>query len=159
MTAKAEPIDRIPRPMLFAIGALLLATLAATAWFRWSERPPQHRGPVAESAAERAAILIREQAGGGTLILDPASGAEIARLAEGTDGFVRGVLRALEHVRDRHGVAHGTPIELLRWPNGHMALVDPATEWRAELIGFGADNLATFATLMSATVDTGEARE
>ncbi len=157
MSAPAEPIDRIPRPMLFAVGTLLFATLALTAWFRLNDLPPQHSGPPVTSEAERAEILIREIPGGGTLILDPATGSEVVRLAEGEDGFVRGMLRALEHVRALHGVAPDTAVELVRWPGGHLALRDPATEWRAELVGFGADNRATFATLMSAMVDTGEA--
>jgi putative photosynthetic complex assembly protein len=39
-------------------------------------------------------------------------------------------------------------VRLIRFEDGRIALKDDLTGWRAELIGFGADNTAAFARLL-----------
>jgi hypothetical protein len=39
-------------------------------------------------------------------------------------------------------------LRLVRRANGHTAIIDPATDWSIELIGYGADNIAAFARLL-----------
>jgi hypothetical protein len=41
------------------------------------------------------------------------------------------------------------PVRLVAFEDGRLALFDDATEWRAELIGFGRDNYAVFARLLN----------
>ncbi len=155
----AESLDRIPRPMIVAVGIMLLAILAGTAALRVGDVPPIAQGPALGEAELRLPVRLAPLDGGGVAILDPGTGREHARLAPGEDGFMRGLLRVLDRERMLHGVPSEGPVEILRWPGGHLALRDPATEWRAELIGFGADNFAAFATLVSEIVDTREDAE
>ncbi len=152
----AETVDRIPRPLIVAVGAICIGALIGTAAMRLGDVPPRAQGPAEATAEAREAILIRQLDSGGIAILDPATGARYAFLPEGEDGFIRGLIRVIDRQRMQHGVAFDGPLEIVRWESGHLALVDPATEWRAELIGFGADNYATFATLMSRIADIRE---
>ncbi|MGF1445519.1 MAG: photosynthetic complex assembly protein PuhC [Pikeienuella sp.] len=156
MTANSQTVDRIPRPMIIAVGIMLAVTLAGTAALRWTDTPPQAVGPTLASAELRVPVLLQTVEGGGTLMLDPATGETLGALGIDKDGFVRGLLRVLRRVRMQHGVPADLPVEIIRWEDGHHALLDPATQWRAELIGFGADNFAVFRTLVSAIVDTQE---
>jgi putative photosynthetic complex assembly protein len=63
-------------------------------------------------------------------------------------GFINGVHRALERVRMQSKVAGNPPVRLVLFADGRLALRDPATGWRAELIGFGDDNRDAFLALL-----------
>lgn len=152
---RTEP-DRIPRPLLLGVGALVLTTLLGVTAMRVAGVAPVAQPPSLAAAQSRVLVQIVELEGGGIDLRDPATGAVTASLGVGEDGFVRGVLRALTHRRSVSGVAEDGPVELISFPGGHIALLDPSTGWRADLTGFGADNLATFATLMSDMTDREE---
>lgn len=137
----------LPRPVLFATGALVLAVVLGVGAARLSGAAPQATPPAMAEAERRSVVLLVEPAGG-TRVTAP-DGAALTALAPDTDGFVRGVMRALHRIRSLHGVPADAPVDLVRWPDGRHSLIDPATGWRVELTGFGRDNLQTFASLLS----------
>lgn len=149
--------ERIPRPLLLSIGGLVLLTLAGVTAMRLAGVEPSAMPPAEALAEARTRVLLEEDPGGGVTVRDPATGAVVTRLEAGKDGFVRGMLRVLARTRMQHRADPAAPVELVRWPGGHLALLDPETGWRAELIGFGADNLEVFAQVMSDATDTGRA--
>jgi putative photosynthetic complex assembly protein len=75
---------------------------------------------------------------------------EIAALAPGTNGFVRGTLRGLVRERRRAGFDEAMPFELTRWSNGTLSLSDPTTGRRVDLDSFGPSNSGVFAGFLQA---------
>jgi len=153
---KSRERDRIPRILLRGILALVLITLAGVTALRLSGVPPVAQPPEA-AVAERARVVLTGTAGQGVDVLDPESGAVLTRLAPGKDGFVGGVIRVLTFERDRHEIAGNPPVDLIRWDDGRYSLFDPATGWRMEFQGFGQENLAQVARLLSTMPDSREA--
>ncbi|MGF1502949.1 MAG: photosynthetic complex assembly protein PuhC [Paracoccaceae bacterium] len=152
--------EAFPRGLLLAVGLLLATSLVGVAYLRLSGFEPINQGPTVATAELSSTFVIEtDSAGGGTAFLHPETGAVLGRLAEGKDGFLRGLLRALERQRMQNGVSGNPPVELIRWEGGHLALRDPATTWRIELIGFGRDNYATMVQVLSAVIDNREAMD
>lgn len=138
--------EKIPRILVRAVGVLMLASLALASYARLTDAPlaaaPQE-GPIAEAREIR---IYAERTGAAT-VLD-AYGGVIARLDPSDGGFIAGVARALAQVRKSQGVAADAAVRLVRYQDGRLALRDPHTGWRAELVGFGEDNAAAFAALL-----------
>jgi len=157
VSADMKPRDRerIPRALLRAMLALVLITLAGVTALRLAGVPPIAQPPEA-AVAERARVVLSGTAGQGVDVRDPESDEVLTRLAPGKDGFVGGVIRVLEFERDRHGITGNPPVDLIRWDDGRYSLFDPATGWRMEFQGFGQENLAQVARLLSTMSDRRE---
>jgi putative photosynthetic complex assembly protein len=89
-------------------------------------------------------LNFADQADGGILVTDAGTGAEVARAAPGTNGFLRGSLRGLMRVRKISENELTAPFILGRWPNGHLTLEDTATKVKIDLFAFGPTNAAVF---------------
>jgi putative photosynthetic complex assembly protein len=156
MTAHAAPRphdrERIPRILLRAIFALVLLTLAGVTALRLGGVEPIAQPPEA-AVAGKVTVVLAEPEGGGVELRAPGGEAALATLAPGSDGFLRGVIRVLGFERNRAGIEGNPPVELIRWDDGRTSLHDPATGWRMEFQGFGKENLATVARLMSDVSD------
>jgi putative photosynthetic complex assembly protein len=150
MTARALPHDRekIPRVILRAMLLLVLAVLALVTWARVTDRPLDAMPPDV-AVAESRTIHIFGKMDGSARVLD-ADGAVIADLTPDKGGFIAGMWRALNRERTKHGVSLDAPVVLIRYEDGRLALQDPTTGWRAQLLGFGRDNTAVFARLLEA---------
>lgn len=135
-----------PPILLRSMLALVVASLVLVTYARLTDRPLVATPPEVPAVAERTIVIDGEMSGAATVT--DAGGAVIARLAPEQGGFIAGVKRALDRERIRHGVALDTPVRLVRFADGRLGLRDDATGWRAELIGFGADNAAAFARLL-----------
>jgi putative photosynthetic complex assembly protein len=149
MTPASPSHDKelVPRKLLFLTLGLMLASLVLVTTARLTDAPmsalPDMNAPI---AAERLIILHGEMNGRAT-VLDQ-HGAVITRLAPDAGGFIAGMERVLARVRTQQGLPHELPVRLIRFESGRLALTDPHTDWRAELIGFGRDNTAAFAKLL-----------
>jgi putative photosynthetic complex assembly protein len=138
--------ERIPRLLLRAIGALLVFCLAMVAAARITGMDPIAAPPPSQPQEMRRIVMAPQE--GGVVITDAETGQVVARLIEQGGGFVGGVHRALARVRDTHDAPALAPVHLVRWRDGRLSLLDPATGWRAELQGFGVDNHLAFAALL-----------
>ena len=141
-----EDREMVPRVLLRAVGLLMLATLAIATYARVTGMEPAAMPPASPIMQERPLVVVAEMSGA-ALVLAP-DGHEIARFDPTQGGFISGVWRALERVRETHDVATDLPIRLVRFEDGRLALIDDFTGWRAELQGFGRDNRAAFAQLL-----------
>jgi putative photosynthetic complex assembly protein len=150
-TFQSEPAFRdrdremIPRTLLRAMAALVLASLAIVSFAVLTGRDTVGRPAAAAVTAERTIALI----GGGAqavTVLD-AHGAVLADLAHG--GFVTVVQNGLMTTRRRHGIDPDRPVRLVAYANGRLAIEDPLTGWSVELYAFGADNRAAFERLLA----------
>ena len=142
--------EMIPTVLLRAMGVLVCAALFIAAYARLTDRPLEAL-PASETGgvvvAERTIFLDADGTTGAARVL-AADGTVLARLGPEEGGFVAGVHRALTFERDRRGADQTAPVRLLRYEGGQLSLRDDATGWRAELIGFGADNAAVFGRLL-----------
>lgn len=138
--------EMIPKALLRAMLALVLACLAIVTWARLTDRPLEAKpadGPVAQ---ERMIEVIGDTSGAAR-VLD-ADGRLIVDLPSNKGGFIAGVWRSLAFARHRAGVDPDAPARLIRFEDGRLALKDDLSGWRVELIGFGQDNAAAFARLL-----------
>lgn len=137
--------DMIPRPLLRAMLALVLATLALTTFAALSDRP--HVGTPAPAAilAERSVIL---QGGGAKAVqvLDE-NGQILMDLPHG--GFITVIQNGLERARFVAKADQTLPVRIVEFANGRLSVIDDATGWSAELGAFGSANRAAFAALMA----------
>ena len=139
--------ELIPRPVLRAMVALCLATLALVSWAVLTDRPKSAMPPVTGIVAERSMILISDGVSGAVTVLSP-EGAMIAQLEGEEGGFVAGVARVIDRERAMRGLTSAAPVSISRSAGGRLAITDPVTGWSADLMGFGADNATAFARLL-----------
>jgi putative photosynthetic complex assembly protein len=138
----------VPRGPLIGACALVLAILAAVGLGRMA-------GAGTTTPHDGAPVLTRslgfeDRADGAILVRDADADREIALLEPGSNGFIRGALRALVRDRRREGVGGRAPFRLAAWPDGRLTLEDPATGTSIGLEAFGVTNMESFARLLTA---------
>lgn len=162
MRSNAERELDIRLPLIGA-GLLIALTIVAVAAVRLEGTgPDQSQKSLAElRAASRnaeagAALDIRfeDRSDGGVIVRDARSNVVIDVLEPGSNGFVRGVLRALIRGRTARGIGSEAAFSLSRGSDGLLTLTDTATGQHVELNAFGRTNMAAFARLMPDTRKT-----
>lgn len=141
--------EMIPTVLIRAMFILCACVLVIVTYARLTDRPLAAMPPSEEAVpvvSERA-IRIYGELDGSARVLD-AGGNLIASFASDEGGFVAGIYRVLERRRGAVGALASDPIRLVRFADGRIGLRDDLTDFRAELVGFGADNEATFARLL-----------
>ncbi len=137
----------LPRALIRAMLALVAASLAIAAFARLTDRPLESVPPEAPVIAE-AHLLMQSDGMSGAVYVTDLEGNQIADLSPEEGGFIAGVHRVILRERNKHRVAADQPIILQAQDNGRMFVVDPATGWKADLMGFGSGNAAAFARLL-----------
>jgi putative photosynthetic complex assembly protein len=140
-----EPPQTLPRGPLIALAALVCATLVLVAGYRLSGTPPV--AAVDGSAVATREFRFDDQPDGGIAVRDGGDGRLLDTLEPGSNGFVRGALRALVHERRRAGIGPQTPFRIVMFANGRYALEDPTLSRRLYLDAFGQTNAAAFSRL------------
>lgn len=155
MTPEQRLVERdremIPVLLLRALLVLVICALVIVAYARFTDRPLEAM-PVLEGSdigvlKERVLFIKADGMSGSARVLDN-NGSVIADLDETQGGFVAGIYRVLKRTRTQAGLDPELPIRLVLFENGQLSLRDDYTAWRAELIGFGATNAATFAAML-----------
>ena len=137
------PSSSIRVPM-FAIGGLVIASIAAVAAVRLSGMPiSQPDAPVLMSRS----LQFADRSDGAIDVLD-ARTHRVVDTVTGQAGFVRGTLRGLARERRRAGIGSTEPFDLIAHTDGRLTLVDPSTTRRVDLESFGPTNMAEFAQLL-----------
>ena len=139
--------EMIPKVLLRAMLALVVACLLIVTYARLTDRPLEAMPPQDMAIVKERALVIRGSMSGAATVLSP-DGTVIADFHSDKGGFVAGIYRVLDRVRGQRGLPADLPVRLVAWEDGRLSLLDDATGWRTELTGFGADNLATFARLL-----------
>ncbi|MGR3272934.1 pullulanase [Thalassococcus profundi] len=142
----ATPRDLVPRRMVRAMFGLVALCLVLVSIAVWSGRPVTSVPPDSEVVRERFVYLSGDLAGA-AMVLD-ATGSVIADLSPEQGGFIAGIARVLDRERTKARQPLDGPVRIVRTANGRLAIFDPSTGWRADLMGFGADNAAAFARLL-----------
>ncbi|TCM87016.1 photosynthetic complex assembly protein PuhC [Rhodovulum steppense] len=142
-----DGMEKIPPILIRAMFGLVLFALVVVAWARLTDQPlsalPDHDAPI---AVERQIVI--EGSNSGRAIVYDIEGNIIREFGPLEGGFISGVWRVLRHERGKIDAPLDAPVRLVRFESGRLSLYDDLTGWRAELIGFGADNAAAFARLL-----------
>ncbi len=145
-TPRAAPErEMIPAPLLWAMLALVLASLIVVSYAVITKRTHVGVPKAAAIVAERDIVLK----GGGAqavTVLD-VNGALLMDLPHG--GFITVIQNANERARLTAGVDKLLPLRIVEYGNGRLTVLDDYTGWSAELGAFGSDNRAAFERLMS----------
>ena len=147
MSTSTLPPIRFPRAPLFALGALLLATVVGVAAVRLT-------GVGIVRVPDAAAVTVREfrfedRPDGSIVVLDASGRQLVDTVAPGTNGFLRGTRRGLARERMRQGVSPALPFRMVGRADGKLTLEDPGTGRRVDLGSFGPTNAAVFAQIMA----------
>ncbi|GAB5447254.1 photosynthetic complex assembly protein PuhC [Gymnodinialimonas sp.] len=141
--------EMVPTVLVRAMFILCVCVLIIVSYARLTDRPLSAQPPTVEEVPiihERTVQIYAEMNGSARVMgLD---GTVIANFAPDEGGFVAGVYRVLERERGAVGAMASDPIRVVRFADGRIGLRDPLTDFRAELVGFGADNEAAFARLL-----------
>lgn len=141
-----------PKGALYAAAALIGATLLLVGGVRMQQTllatEPAPISEVHGAVLQSRSLMFADGPDGEVLVQDVATGARLT-LRDGSEGFVRGVLRALARQRSRQHLGQDAgAFTLAVHENGSLWLNDNATGERIELGGFGATNRAAFAYLL-----------
>lgn len=146
MTAETHRKDALRAPAACA-GLLIVATLVLVVFAQMNgiSKTGRSMGPVADGRELR----FEDLANGGISVIDVISSEQIDLIEPGGGGFVRGALRGLARERRRRGIGSELPFRLVKWEDGGMSMIDPATDQKIDLEAFGATNFQAFARLLT----------
>ncbi|MEM8576997.1 MAG: photosynthetic complex assembly protein PuhC [Pseudomonadota bacterium] len=144
---RAPEDELVPRFMVQLLLALVMSVLALVTIATLTDRPLSATPRAAEVISERV-IFISGKADGSARVMDT-NGSVIADFPPDKGGFVAGIERVLLRERAKIGADAAAPVTLTLRDGNRLSLSDPATGWSAELMGFGADNVRTFARLLT----------
>ncbi|TDL86058.1 photosynthetic complex assembly protein PuhC [Meridianimarinicoccus aquatilis] len=137
---------KVPTFLVKTMFGMVLLCLTMVTAHTLLDRPLVATPPTVPAAQER--VLYLDGTMGGAATVSAQDGTVIADLSSEEGGFVAGIWRVLQRERAKFGVASDGPVTLVRGTNGRLSLYDPSTNWRADLMGFGAGNARTFARLL-----------
>jgi putative photosynthetic complex assembly protein len=144
--ASAMPQITPPKAFLraavaMAVFTLVVATLAAR--FGIGKAADTYGTPVAQRA-----LHFTDAPDGGILVTDAATGTLAVAMPSGTNGFIRGALRALAAGRRRAGYSPSAPFLLTAWDDGRLTIEDPTTGERIAVSSFGPTQVKSFLALL-----------
>ena len=142
----AKEDQLVPKVMVRAVMALLLSILALVTIATLTDRPLESTPADSAILSERAIFLSGESTGAAR-VLD-SNGTVLADFSADKGGFVAGIDRVVNRERAKSGADMSAPVMLRLRDGNRLSIYDPETNWSAELMGFGATNLRTFAKLL-----------
>lgn len=143
----ASPFPRLP---LIGAGTLVAAALIFTTAGRLTG--------ISTSQAMDASIVVQhelrfeDRANGAVAVYEDGADQPTTIVSAGTNGFLRGTMRALARDRNQHEIGRNTPFKLTVWSDGRLTLEDPAVGRRIDLEAFGPTNAGAFAKLIGLKV-------
>lgn len=140
----------VPRGVLFAAGALLVASIGLAAFARHERLAEEAAAPAAPRAIASAMLRFEDREGGAIAVLDAATGREVTTVAPATNGFVRGVLRGMFRTRKLESMDRKATFRLAREATGRLVLDDLESGRHVDLDSFGPTNAEAFASILAA---------
>lgn len=135
-----------PKPALKVAVAMVVLTftLAILATrFGVGKAADVYENPVAQRA-----LSFEDAEDGGILVKDGDSGELALTLPSGTNGFLRGALRAMADRRRRAEKPYDAPFVLTAWQDGRVTIEDPLTGERVAVSSFGPTQVKGFVALL-----------
>lgn len=139
--------EMIPRVLLWAMFGLAMITLAIVTLSVVTNR--DHVGVPAPSAVVAERWLVLEGKSAQAVVVRDIDGTVLMDLDHG--GFITVIQSAMHRARVVAKTEGNPPMRVVRYENGRLAAIDPATGWSAELYAFGNENKAAFERLLDQT--------
>lgn len=136
-------------PLMVAF-AMAIAALALVTGARLAGFTPQQHGAEA-AVLESRLLLFQRTATNEVDVIDASTGETI--LWAGKEGFIPGVLRALDRLRRGQAAAASDAYRLERLSNGQLLLTDTASGMTLDLAAYGQVNARVFAAFLQSTGD------
>lgn len=140
--------NAFPRGALLGAGALIGFALISVAAARLTDTK-EAVIPANVAVVASRDLRFEDQADGSVIATEAESGELVARLAPGTNGFARALLRGLARERKREDEGQSAPFRLTLRADGGLMLEDTANGHRVELEAFGPTNAMVFARLLT----------
>ncbi len=138
--------EKVPLPFLIAAGLLVGATMLLVGINQLTKG--DGAGQNAEAVVTQELRFV-DQANGSIAIYAEPEDKALKIVEPGTNGFLRGTLRALARERRLNGIGDEMPFRLVRRADGSLTLDDPATGRSINLNAFGPSNYGVFASLLT----------
>ena len=138
--------EMVPRALVQAMFALMIASVALVAWAQWTNQPDT--GVLVEAPVVKEVSFTFVGSRSGTYEMVGLDGQILASSTDEKAGFIGVMGMSITRARTLQDVPLDTPLRVVRRENGHVAVIDDATGMVTELIGYGADNVAAFARLV-----------
>lgn len=138
--------DMVPLILVRAMFGLMAASLLLVAYAQWFDVP--QAGVVRDVPIAQTTQIHFESTREGVSTVFDMDGNQVAFSGDDRMGFIGVMGIALRRERTVAAVQLDAPVNVIRRENGTIAITDPLTNWSAELIGYGQDNVAAFAGLL-----------
>jgi putative photosynthetic complex assembly protein len=143
---RARDREMVPLMLVRAMFGLMAASLILVFAARLTDRPLVGV-PVRAPVVAEATVFLEGDRNGEVTVRDVA-GNVVARSNEDKNGFIGVLWRAMARERMLQGLPDDAPVRAVRRGDGTIAVVDTASDWSVELVGYGPDNIAAFAKLI-----------
>ncbi len=142
----AMPQITPPRPILRV--ALAMIALTFTMAILASQFGIFKFADVYENPIAQRALSFSDAPDGGILVKDGSTGELALTLPPGTNGFIRGALRAMADRRRMARKSQEAPFLLTAWGDGRITIEDPETGERVAVSSFGPTQVRSFIALL-----------
>ena len=142
--APSMPMRSIPTRLPITWGLVALALILAVV--SWMSLHSERDAAPTDVQVSRS-LLFRDMPGGDILITDAKTGEQVARV-QCEQGFIRGILRALNRSRKMRGLGPDGTFDLTRFDDGRLVISDRSTGEHLDLGAFGPTNIGSLAPFM-----------
>jgi putative photosynthetic complex assembly protein len=150
---EAEPgstsaMPQITPPKAFLRAAVAVAVLTLALAVAASRFGIGKSADVYGTAVAQRALRFEDAPDGGIVVRDAVQGTVALTLPPGTNGFIRGALRALAGKRRQASLPAASPFLLTAWDDGRVTIEDPLTRMRIAVSSFGPTQVRSFVALL-----------
>lgn len=138
--------EMIPLVLIRAMFALAMFSLILVAYARLTDRPLVGVPPSGKVVAET--VFTFEHFPSGEVHVIGEDGATLASSRDDRSGFIEVIWRVQDRARMLAHYTGDAPVKVVRFDTGRLAIIDTAIDKQIELSGYGADNVAAFASLL-----------
>ncbi len=138
--------EMVPRFLVIAMFSLMLISLAMVSYAQWTDHPKSGVLKISPIEKEITVSLVGDRSVG--VAINDMDGTQLAHSNLNKSGFIDVIWVSVMRERTVQNKDMTAPIRVVRRENGHTAILDDATGWSIELIGYGQDNVAAFARLI-----------
>lgn len=138
--------EMIPLVLIRAMFALALFSLLLVGYARITDRPLVGVPPSGTVISQTEFTF--EHLSSGEVKVIGMDGAVLASSRDDRSGFIEVIWRVQDRARMLAAYQGDAPVKVVRFDTGRIAIIDTAINQQVELSGYGADNVAAFASLL-----------
>jgi len=140
--------EMIPLVLVRAMFFLALLSVALVAYARLTDRPLVGVADLPAITDQVTVFYAEDPDQRGRYIFRNAAGETLATSSDPQGGFLAAMGRTIDRRRMLDKADITQPLTIVRRENGRVAILDPASSFKLELMGYGADNVASIAQFL-----------